>query len=260
MSDGREHVTPAGIIDGATSGIRQKSAEADRPAEETTVRADIVPGGVFPDYEPTDHTNTRRRLSELQGIDPMILVISRGHFCPKDHQQHLELAANYPKIAVAYTQIVTIRTDNILEINDFRESVGAQWTSLSDAGRKVQKDLQIKEYTDPYHDPMIPHTLVLKPALVIHSVYNGYWFCGRPSFEYPCRDLREITHQIGLTGIWAYQGCARHGTPAIAPGTTLISGSIPLQLDISATEGANRGIPCHHDHPRSRGHVRPNRR
>ena len=43
------------------------------------MRADIVPGGVFPDYELTDHTKTRRRLSELQGIDPMILVLSRGH-------------------------------------------------------------------------------------------------------------------------------------------------------------------------------------
>src|SRR5271166_2852360 len=58
------------------------------------MRADIVPGGTFPDYELTDHTKTRRRLSELQGIDPMILVLSRGGFCPKDHQQHLELAAN----------------------------------------------------------------------------------------------------------------------------------------------------------------------
>jgi hypothetical protein len=49
-----------------------------------------VPGGTFPDYELTDHTKTRRRLSELQEIDPMILVLSRGGFCPKDHQQHLE--------------------------------------------------------------------------------------------------------------------------------------------------------------------------
>jgi hypothetical protein len=30
---------------------------------------------------------------------------------------------------------------------------------------------------------MIPHTLVLKPGLVIHSVHNGYWFWGRPSIE-----------------------------------------------------------------------------
>lgn len=66
------------------------------------MRADIVPGAVFPDYELTDHTSTRRRLSDLQGNDPMVLVLARGHFCPKDHQQHLELAALYPKIAVAY--------------------------------------------------------------------------------------------------------------------------------------------------------------
>jgi peroxiredoxin len=160
------------------------------------VRADIVPGGVFPDYELTDHTKVRRKLSELQGIDPMILLLSRGGFCPKDHQQHLELAANYPKIAVSYTQLVTISTDNILETNEFRFSVGAQWTFLSDAGRHVQKDLDIKEYTDPFHDPMIPHTLVLKPGLVIHSIYNGYWFWGRPSFGDLHHDLREVTREI----------------------------------------------------------------
>lgn len=160
------------------------------------MRADIVEGGVFPDYELTDHTKTRRRLSVLQGSDPMIVILSRGHFCPKDHQQHLELAANYSKIAVAYTQIVTISTDNIIETKEFRASVGAQWTFLSDAGRKVQKDLQIQEYTDPHHDPMIPHTFVLKPGLVIYRIYNGYWFWGRPSFEELRRDLHEVTRQI----------------------------------------------------------------
>jgi peroxiredoxin len=160
------------------------------------MRADIVPGATFPDYELTHHTKSRRRLSELQGIDPMILILSRGSFCPKDHQQHLELAANYSKIAVAYTSVVTISTDNILQSNEFRDEVGAQWTFLSDAGRHVQKDLDIQEYTDPHHDPMIPHTLVLKPGLVIHSIYNGYWFWGRPSFADLCRDLREGTREI----------------------------------------------------------------
>jgi peroxiredoxin len=183
------------------------------------VRADIVPGGIFPDYELTDHTRTRRRLSELQGIDPMILLLSRGGYCPKDHQQHLELAANYPKIAVAYTQIVTISTDNILETNEFRASIGAQWTFLSDAGRHVQKDLGIAEYTDPHHDPMIPHTLVLKPGLVIYSIYNGYWFWGRPSFEDLRRDLREVTREVrpdwdlatpGLREAWDAGDHSRH--------------------------------------------------
>jgi peroxiredoxin len=160
------------------------------------MRADIAPGGIFPDYELTAHTKTRRRLSELQGIDPMILVLARGHYCPRDNQQHLQLAALYPQIAVAYTEIVTISTDNIIETNEFRSSVGAQWTFLSDAGRKLQKDLDIKEYTDPHHDPMIPHTFVLKPGLVVYSVYNGYWYWGRPSTEDLRRDLREVTREI----------------------------------------------------------------
>ena len=75
------------------------------------MRSDIVPGGVFPDYELPDHTKTMRRLSELQGEDPLILTLARGHYCPKEHQQHLQLAAFYPQIAVAYTQIATISTD-----------------------------------------------------------------------------------------------------------------------------------------------------
>ena len=160
------------------------------------MRPDISPGGTFPDYELTDHTKIRRRLSDLQGADPMIVVLARGHFCPKDHQQHLQLAAFYPQIVAGYTQIVTISTDNILVSNDFRSSVGAQWVFLSDAGRKVQKDLDIQEYTDPHNNPMIPHTLVLKPGLVIHSIYNGYWYWGRPSVYDLWRDLRDVTREI----------------------------------------------------------------
>ena len=156
------------------------------------MRSDIVPGAKFPDYELTDHTRTRRRLSELQGNDPMILVLSRGHYCPKDQQQHLELARFYPKIAVAYTKIVTISTDNLLETNEFRDAVGAQWTFLSDPGRKVQKDLDIAEYTDPTHNPMVPHTLVLEPGLRVYKIYNGYWFFGRPTVEELRLDLRAV--------------------------------------------------------------------
>ena len=121
----------------------------------------------------------------LQGDDPMILTLARGHYCPKEHQQHLELAAFYPKIAVAYTRIVTISTDDHHTLQEFRASVGAAWTFLSDPERMVQKDLDIQEYTDPEHNPMIPHTLVLKPGLVVHRIYNGYWFWGRPSVDRP---------------------------------------------------------------------------
>ncbi|TME19682.1 MAG: redoxin domain-containing protein [Chloroflexi bacterium] len=160
------------------------------------MRPDIQPGAKFPDYELPDHTGTRRQLSKLQGGDPMVLVLSRGHFCPKDRQQHRLLVEMEPEIEVAYTKIVTISTDNLLELNEFRSGVGAHWPFLGDPGRQIQKDLDIAEYTDPQHNPMIPYTFVLEPGLVIHSMYNGYWFWGRPSPADLRRDLREVTLKI----------------------------------------------------------------
>jgi hypothetical protein len=52
----------------------------------------------------------------------------------------------------------------MLLTNEHRDGVGADWTFLSDPGRKVQKDLDIAEYTDPEHNPMIPHVIVLEPV------------------------------------------------------------------------------------------------
>jgi peroxiredoxin len=156
----------------------------------------LVPGATFPDFELTGHDRKRYRLSEVQGIDPMILVLSRGHYCPKDFQQHKELVELYPQIAVAYTRIVTVSTDSIYEANEMRDALGAQWLFLTDPGRRIQKALGIKEYTDPIHDPMIPHTLVLEPGLTIHRVYNGYWFWGRPSTAELWQDLRAVSEKI----------------------------------------------------------------
>ncbi len=167
------------------------------------MRADIVPGATFPDYELTDHLGRPRRLSELQRehpytpvSNPMILVLARGHFCAKDQQQHRDLVAFYPKIAVAYTQIVTIVPDELARVQDFREGVGAPWTFLADPERIVQQDLDIAEYTAGAHNPQTPHTLVLGPDLVVDKIYNGYWFWGRPSTEELWQDLRDLTRRV----------------------------------------------------------------
>ena len=93
---------------------------------------------------------------------------------------------------VGYCRLVTISTDNLLETNEFRTGVGAEWTFLSDPGRKVQQDFDIAEYTDPQNNPMIPQTLVLEPGLGVYKVYNGYWFFGRPTVELPRLDLRAV--------------------------------------------------------------------
>jgi peroxiredoxin len=156
------------------------------------MRADIVPGAAFPDYELPDHTGKHRKLSELQGGDPMIVVLARGGFCPKDRRQHEGLVQLHPEIVVGYCKLVTISTDNLLETNEFRLGVAAHWPFLSDPGRKVQQDLDIAEYTDSTHNPMVPHTVVLEPGLVVHKVYVGYWFFGRPTVEELRMDLRAV--------------------------------------------------------------------
>jgi peroxiredoxin len=156
------------------------------------MRDDMVPGAVFPDYELTDHAAKRRKLSDLQGPDPMIVVLSRGAYCPKDRRQAEGLIQLHHEMEVGYCRLVTISTDNLLATNENRTGLGAHWPFLSDPGRIVQQDLDIAEYTDPTNNPMIPHTIVLEPGLVVFKIYTGYWFFGRPTVEDLRQDLRAV--------------------------------------------------------------------
>jgi hypothetical protein len=84
---------------------------------------------------------------------------------------------------------------------------------------------------------MIPHTLVLKPGLVVHSIYNGYWFWGRPSVVDLWHDLRDITREIrpdwdlsapGLREAWeANSVSAFHGWNKWDPGKLVPAGKVP---------------------------------
>jgi peroxiredoxin len=156
------------------------------------MRAEIVPGAPFPDFELPDQTGKHRKLSDLQHGDPLILLLGRGLYCPKDRRQMEGLSRLERELEVGYCRLVTITTDNLLDTNDSRTGIGAHWPFLSDPARKVQKDLDIAEYTDPHHNPMIPYTLVLEPGLIVYKIYNGYWFLGRPTVEELRQDLRAV--------------------------------------------------------------------
>jgi hypothetical protein len=56
----------------------------------------------------------------------MILILSRGHYCPKDRRQLRNLVDFYPEFRVGYTRIVLISTDNLLQTHEHREGLGAQ--------------------------------------------------------------------------------------------------------------------------------------
>src|ERR1700677_522637 len=147
------------------------------------MRSDMVPGAIFPDYELSDHTAKRRKLSELKAQHPMVLVLSRGSSCPKDRRQAEGLLQLHRELEVSYCRLVTISTDNITQTNENRSGIGAHWPFLSDPRRIVQKDLDIAEYTDPVNNPMIPHVIVLEQGLVIYKIIFGYWFFICPTVE-----------------------------------------------------------------------------
>ena len=42
---------------------------------------------------------------------------------------------------------------------------------------------------------MIPHVVVLEPGRIVHKIYSGYWFFGRPTMEELRQDLRAVTRK-----------------------------------------------------------------
>jgi hypothetical protein len=146
--------------------------------------------------------------SALNGSGSGVSVERPMH--PKEHRFLRNLVESYPEFRVAYTRLVVICTDNPLNLNEFRDSLGAPWPFLGDPARTVQHDLDIEEFTDP-HNPMIPHTFVLEPGLRIFSIYNGYWYWGRPTMPELHVDLRVLLQKIRPDLIWAHQGFGRPG-------------------------------------------------
>jgi peroxiredoxin len=156
----------------------------------------LTPGAVLPDFALPDHTGTVRRLSELQGDDPMILLLGRGEHCPRERQHQREMVKFYEWCAVAFTQLVTVLPNVPPDVGKLRSSTGAYWPYLADAELELQRTLEIEEYTDPHHKATVPHTLVLAPGLRIDKVYAGYWFWGRPSAYQLWQDLQDLLRWI----------------------------------------------------------------
>src|SRR5512132_2527122 len=92
-----------------------------------TMRADVGPGVAFPDYELPDQTGRLRRLSEIQGEDPMVIVLAREAYSAKDQAQHEGLVQLWREMkpGVGYCRMVTITTAEPQEALNYRNGVGS---------------------------------------------------------------------------------------------------------------------------------------
>ncbi len=160
------------------------------------MRADLVPGRRFPDLALPDQDGVIRSLSELAGGDPLVVHFYRGWFCPKERAWFPELLALAERAEVAYTALVSVSVEPPAIQAAVRAGMGARWPFLSDQGRTAQAELDLLEHTDTEHHPYVPTVFVLFPDLRVYSVYNGYWFWGRPSVADLWRDLREVTRTV----------------------------------------------------------------
>jgi peroxiredoxin len=161
---------------------------------------DLTPGKQLFDLELPDHNGIPRRLTALAEGDPLVVVFYRGWWCPKEQAFFRRLVRFQDEVEVAYTRVVSVSVDPVHELAAFRAGLGARWTFLSDADRIWLPRLDLLETTDTVHQPYVPTTFTAFPDLTIHSVYNGYWFWGRPTMEDLRQDLRAITR--GLRPDW----------------------------------------------------------
>ena len=117
----------------------------------------LMAGTTLPDFELPDDTGTMHTLSELQGDDPMILMLGRGEHCPRERQHQREMLKFHEWSAVAFTQVATILPNSLHDTNRLRISTGAHWPFLADEDLEVQTTLGIREYTDTHHAATVPH-------------------------------------------------------------------------------------------------------
>lgn len=153
----------------------------------------LTAGATIPDFELVDDGGVRRRLSEIQGDDALVLMLGRGEHCPRERQHQKEMLKLQEWAPVAFTKLVTILPNDEHDTNKMRIATGAWWTFLADEEHVVQDHFDINEYTDPHHKATVPHTVILRPGeLVIDKVYVGYWYWGRPSSYQLWLDLQDL--------------------------------------------------------------------
>jgi peroxiredoxin len=152
----------------------------------------LQPGDTLPDFELPDENGTLHRLSELQGLNPMVLQLGRGEHCPRERQHHRELLKFHEWCGTLEAELVSIVPNNLHDTLKLKVTTGAHWTFLADQDLEVRSTLGIEEYVDDHHTASVPHTVLLAPGLEIFKVYVGFWFWGRPSIYDLWADLREL--------------------------------------------------------------------
>lgn len=160
------------------------------------MHSDFAPGRTFPDFVLPDGTRTARRLSALQGGDPMLVVLMRSVSCPQDREQLASASRVHALLGSGCCKLVAITTD-ASHTPEADEAGAALSALLHDEAQQVRDVLGIAVLTDDGDaPPLIPHTFLLAPGLHIRKVWNGRHPWGRPSSCELHDALCELTREM----------------------------------------------------------------
>jgi peroxiredoxin len=97
------------------------------------------------------------------------------------------------ELEVSYCHLAVVSTDAPEVCGAFRAGLGATFTFLSDHERRAVAELDIIDTSDPHHPRIaVPYSFSLGPDLLVHRIYDGGWFVGRPTLEELRQDLRAM--------------------------------------------------------------------
>jgi len=222
---------------------------------------DLKVGDGFPDFTLPDHRGSPKALSGFMKPSPMdekmgfldgyplILVFSRGFFCPRDGEQMRGLVGFQNELKVNYGKLVVVSADPSMVSAAFRTGLGADWPFLCDEKREVIKRIGILDETEgEYAYRSRPFTFVLRPDLTIHEIYDGWFFVGRPTIEELRNDLRHSMRTNSNYGYEAFdtpeaksiripQQEWQDGTPLLGANGMEVASGVVKSFDLGAGNG-----------------------
>ena len=99
------------------------------------------------------------RLSELQGDNPMVLMLGRGEHCPRERQHQRRCSSSTSGARWRSPSSSPSLPNDLHDVFKLKIATGAYWTFLADEDLEVRDALDIDEYTDDHHDyAVVPHT------------------------------------------------------------------------------------------------------
>ena len=129
---------------------------------------------------------------------------------------------------------------------EFRASVGAQWTFLADPGECPEGPRHPGVHR-PRPRPDDPSHVRAQAGTGVHSIHNGYWFWGRPSTDDLWHDLRGVRAdppRLGSEQAGAARGLESEGDYSNFHGSEQADSGEPVGLNATAhPREAHHGVP-----------------